>query len=282
MRSLLCVSLVLLFASAASAQFSQGAPKTVADPAKPADAAANPGGLPAAGGAPAGGGQANSIFAALDLDGDGVISKNELKKAIVSLKKLDTDNDGSLSQTECGGAMAAAATPPVANSPNPADAWIEQLMAMDKNKDGKLTPDELTDNEKQMLQGADINNDGAVDRQELALAQASRNGQGGAFGPGQNGQAFNGRTNNEAMARFFQADRNRDGRITSDEVNASDKAMLQGADANGDGAIDAAELQAFSVRMGNRARALGTGVNANGKIGVNETLENNNRNRKRN
>jgi Ca2+-binding EF-hand superfamily protein len=279
MRSLLCVSLVLFFASAASAQFGQGAPKTVADPAKPA--AGNPGGLPADGGAPAGG-QTNAVFAALDLDSDGVISKNELKKAIVSLKKLDADNDGSLSLAECGGAMAAAAAPPVANTPNPADAWIEQLMAMDKNKDGKLTPDELTDNEKQMLQGADINNDGAVDRQELALAQASRNAQGGAFGPGQNGQAFNGRTNNEAMARFFQADRNRDGRITTDEVNASDKAMLQGADTDGDGAINAAEMQAFSVRMGNRARALGTGVNANGKIGVTETLENNNRNRKRN
>jgi Ca2+-binding EF-hand superfamily protein len=273
--------LVLFFTSAASAQFGQGAPKSVADPAKPADAAANPSGTPAAAGA--GDGQANAIFAALDLDGDGVISKNELKKAIVSLKKLDTDNDGSLSLAECGGAMAAAGAP-VANAANPADAWIEQLMTMDKNKDGKLVPEELTENERQMLQNADINRDGAIDRQELALALASRNGQGGAFGPGQNGQSFNGRSNNEAMARFFQADRNRDGRITSDEVNASDKAMLQGADTNGDGAINAAEMQAFSVRMGNRARALGTGVNPNGKIGVNETLENSNsnRNRKRN
>jgi Ca2+-binding EF-hand superfamily protein len=276
MRSQLCVSLVLLFASSASAQFGAGAPKAAADATKPADAAANPGG-----GVPAAGGQASPIFAAIDLDSDGVISKVELKKAIVSLKKLDSDNDGALTLAECGGAQAPGG-PAIANNIDPAAQWIDQVMAMDKNNDGKLTANELTENEKQMLQGADLNGDGAIDRQELATAYASRTGQGNAFGPGQNGQAFNGRSNNETMARFFQADRNRDGRVTSDEVSASDKAMLQGADANGDGGIDAAELQAFSQRMGNRMRAFGAGVNANGQIGVTETLENNNRNRKRN
>jgi Ca2+-binding EF-hand superfamily protein len=280
MRSLLCVSLVLLFASTASAQFSKGAPKTAADATKPADGAVNPGGQPA-GEAAAAGGQASPIFAALDLDGDGVISKVELKKAIVSLKKLDSDNDGTLTLAECGGTQAPGG-PVIANNTDPAAQWIDQIMAMDKNKDDKLTPNELTDNEKQMLQGADLNGDRAIDRQELAAAYANRAGQNAFGGPGQNGQAFNGRNGNEAMARFFQADRNHDGHLTADELPASDKALLQGADANKDGAIDAAELQAFSMRMGNRMKAFGTGVNPNGQIGVNETLENNNRNRKRN
>jgi len=46
-----------------------------------------------------------------------------LKKAIVSVKKLDSDNDGALSLAECGGAQAGG--PPVANNVDPATQWID-------------------------------------------------------------------------------------------------------------------------------------------------------------
>jgi len=137
-------------------------------------------------------------------------------------------------------------------------------MANDKNNDGKLTPDELSENEKQMLQGADQNGDGAIDRQELTAAVNSRNapGAGSAFGgTGSYGPA--GARGNAVMARFFKYDRNHDGRLAPNEVPAQSRAMLNGGDTNGDGFIDAGEFQALAARMGERAKAFGAGNNLN-------------------
>lgn len=261
MRASLSVLLLLLSAAGASAQFgNKPVPPANADPPKADDKAA------------AGGG-ANALFAALDLDGDGVISKAELKKAALSLKKLDTDKDGALTLAECG-TNAAAPGAPVAN--NEQTQWIDRIMAKDKDQNGKLTPEELTENERQMLQGADQNNDGAIDRQEL-LAMGNKgnaNGPGGNFAGGGN-RVGTGR-GNEAMGRFFQYDRNGDGRLTADEVPPQAMGMLRGGDLNGDRAIDAAEMQAIVARLGDRAKAFGAGVdpNAKGADGTNNTSSN--------
>jgi Ca2+-binding EF-hand superfamily protein len=131
-----------------------------------------------------------------------------------------------------------------------------------------------------MLQGADKNNDGAVDRSELEAMQANAAGQGAFAGQNNNG-AFNGRGGNEAMGMFLQYDRNHDGRLTTDEVPQQAVQSLRVADINRDGVIDAAEFQALSQRMGNQWKGqFGPGMNnKNGQIGVTDTLENNNRNR---
>jgi Ca2+-binding EF-hand superfamily protein len=265
MRTLLGASLVFLFATTAVAQFAnnpanRAGKRADADPPKAADKAADPAPTPAA---DAAAGAPNAIFAALDADGDGVISKLELRKAITALKKLDADNDGNITLAECGGGAAA---PPVAGQAAAADPWIDRIMSRDKNGDGKLTVDELNENEKQMLQGADQNGDGAVDRQELAAMENARNnnnvpgGQQGV-GPGNAGiVGSNNRRGNEAMGRFFQMDRNHDGKLTTDEVPAGQMGMLKGGDLNGDGAIDASELQQLSARMGDRMKAFAAGV----------------------
>jgi len=83
------------------------------------------------------------------------------------------------------------------------DAIVARMMAFDKNHDGKLTRDEITDPRLQRLfDRADANHDGVVTREELtALAQKmvaeigsgreSRRGpggpDGGGFGPGPGG-----------------------------------------------------------------------------------------------
>jgi len=287
MRAFLGASLVFLVATTTYGQFAnspalkgkppEDPPKAAEDPAAAPVNAANPN---AAGQA----GSANSLFAALDTDGDGVISKVELRKAIASLKKLDTDNDGNITLAECGGAAANTPGAPVAGPANDATQWLDRIMAKDKNNDGKLTPDELTENERQMLQGADLNRDGAIDRQELATMGQG----GGAQQPGNAVGATNGvgnagrRGGNEAMGRFFQYDRNHDGKLTADEVPAQAAGMLKGGDLNGDGAIDAGELQALSARMGDRMKAWGTGADptANGNA-ANAANANDPRNRRR-
>jgi len=265
---------MFLFATSASAQFAnnpalKGKPPE-ADAAKPADMPADPPADPAnpapapAAAAPAG--TANAMFAAIDADGDGIISKVELKKAIVALKKLDADNDGNITLAECGADAAGPAAAVAGN--NQATQWIDQVMIRDRNKDGKLTPNELNDNEKQMLQNADLNNDRAIDRQELLgfanngaalnTAVGAFNGAGGNVGPGGRGG------NNEAMGLFLKYDRNHDGRLTTDEVPPQALQSLSAADLDRDGVINAAEFQAMSSCMGDRMKAaLGAGNGGN-------------------
>ncbi|HET6327527.1 MAG TPA: EF-hand domain-containing protein [Planctomycetaceae bacterium] len=72
------------------------------------------------------------------------------------------------------------------------DAIVSQLMAFDKNKDGKLTRDEVTDERLQRLfDRADANKDGVVTKEELsafatklAAEESAGGGRGRGFGPG--------------------------------------------------------------------------------------------------
>jgi Ca2+-binding EF-hand superfamily protein len=200
---LLCTSLVFLFANPASAQFAKGGP-TARGEKKAADANAPKAGDKNAGpadntAAPPAGAAANKLFAALDLDGDGIISKAELRKAIVSLKKLDTDNDGQLTMAECGIATDANGQPVAdanaAGNPNAAGNDPNQNAAgagvngagntafngrgndamglffqLDTNHDGRLTRDEVPPQMMGALAHADLNGDGAIDAAEFAAA----------------------------------------------------------------------------------------------------------------
>src|SRR5205814_8823226 len=69
------------------------------------------------------------------------------------------------------------------------DAMVERVMAFDKNKDGKLTRDEMTDPRlKALCDRADANKDGVVTKAELKAVfsrEASRfQGGGPGGGPG--------------------------------------------------------------------------------------------------
>src|SRR5437879_833013 len=69
-----------------------------------------------------------------------------------------------------------------------ADDLVARMMAFDKNKDGKLTRDEITDRRLlRLFDRADTNKDGVVTREELkALAEkmAADEPTGGRGGPG--------------------------------------------------------------------------------------------------
>jgi Ca2+-binding EF-hand superfamily protein len=219
------------------------------------------------------------MFTAIDVDGDGVITKAELRKAIVQLKKLDADGDGNLTLAE----VSPRGGPGGPGEPG-GPAWdpaqdVERLMENDKNADGKLSADEVTDTVKRMIDGADQNGDGIFDRAELTahmdnMRNRFRGGPRGGGprggGPGGPGVGFRGPGGfgnqpfdpTQFTGQLMQNDRNRDGRLTADEVPQQAMGMLQGGDRNNDGAIDAAELQIIMRRMGGRARALGAGPNS--------------------
>lgn len=200
--------------------------------------------------------QANAMFAVMDADSDGVISKTELRKAIKTLKTLDTDNDGSITLAEASVGAPAGPAGPVGDDPQ-----IAQLMAMDRNRDGKLTVNEVPVEMRQNFQGVDQNNDG-ITRQELAAAMANMRNQFGAGawpgGPrGPNGTGLN--DAEQAMGQFLKFDKDGDGRLSANELPPQAKRMMQ-ADKNNDGKLDAAEMQAALAQQGGKTRALRGGI----------------------
>ena len=73
---------------------------------------------------------------------------------------------------------------------------IEHLLSFDKNKDGKLTKDELPERMQELIARGDTNKDGALDREEIKklAAELARDGSpraggpGGGFPPGRGGR----------------------------------------------------------------------------------------------
>src|SRR4051812_44283044 len=70
-----------------------------------------------------------------------------------------------------------------------AEAFVAKLMALDKNKDGKLSKDEITDERlRDLFDRADTNKDGVVTKEELlALFEKEGGGERGGDGPGGRG-----------------------------------------------------------------------------------------------
>jgi hypothetical protein len=67
------------------------------------------------------------------------------------------------------------------------DDIVERIMAMDKNKDGKITRDELPERMQFLVDLGDTNKDGALDRDEIRNLVTKHAGGAGGFGGGPGG-----------------------------------------------------------------------------------------------
>ena len=100
------------------------------------------------------------VIKALDKDQDGALSAEEIAGASAALLTLDKDGDGKLSAEEIRPVMQ-----PRGESPHQvAERTFE---AFDKNKDKKLTADELPERMKAMIGRADADKDGSITEEEL-------------------------------------------------------------------------------------------------------------------
>ncbi len=157
-----------------------------------AQAPAPPGREGRGGGAPGGRfggrGPVSPVLQALDTDGDGELSAKEIENATTALKTLDKDKDGKLAGEEL--------RPTIANrgpgsASGIAQQMVTQFMTFDKNGDGKLSKEELPERMQVLLDRADANKDGFVDRAELttiAEQAVRRTPNEGTPGPGGGGE----------------------------------------------------------------------------------------------
>jgi Ca2+-binding EF-hand superfamily protein len=122
---------------------------------------------------------------ALDADGDGELSATEIENATAALKTLDKDKNGKLTRQELSPALGQ----PGGRRQGPgneASAAVAALMTFDKNGDGKLSKDEIPERLKSLMDRADTNKDGFLDKAELtevAERQVRRNSGAGRGAP---------------------------------------------------------------------------------------------------
>lgn len=106
-----------------------------------------------------------SLVKLLDANKDGKVSREEFAAVVQIFDALDADKNGELSQEELNGFFRA-----VNEAQTKATGGVDVAAAfkkMDKNGDGKITPDEV---DERMFKALDINKDGTVTREEAEQA----------------------------------------------------------------------------------------------------------------
>jgi hypothetical protein len=98
------------------------------------------------------------LRSALDGNGDGKISAEEMANAAANLAKMDTNGDGALTQEEL--------RPP----PPPGGAHGDRLMRLDTNKDGFVSQDEFCAPPRHVFATIDTDGSGFIDADEAANA----------------------------------------------------------------------------------------------------------------
>ena len=199
------------------------------------------------------------LLAALDTDRNGELSSEEVTAAAESLKKLDRDGDGKVTQRELfpprpeGG--------PDGGRPDP-ERMLGFMKQQDRDGDGKLSKEEVGERMRANFDRIDTNGDGRLDDTELKQMIARMtppdggrrpegrpNADGKPAADGERrreGRPFN---EEEAKARFKAADKNEDGQLSKEELPESLREHFEKIDVNRDGSIGPVEMHDAMRRM---------------------------------
>ena len=190
----------------------------------PAAQAKGPGG-PGAPGGPKGKGD-GSFFREMDTDGDKAISKEEAGERWERLGKLDKYSDGKVTMQEMMAARPQGG-PEGKGAPQggPGKGGPEMFANADKNKDGKLSKDEVPAEMWERLSKLDKDSDGAVSKEEMAAMRGKGGPEGGP------------------APMFSRFDEDKDGKLSKSEVPAEMWEKLSKADDDADGFVSKAELE---------------------------------------
>lgn len=136
---------------------------------------------------PGGPGGANLVerLMGLDKDADGKLTKEELPESMRErfFERADVNGDGVVDRQEVE--QMAQRRPRGPGGGPPGEGFVERLMGLDKDGDGKLTKEELPGwMQERMFERADANGDGTIDRQEAEqIAERLRRGPRPEAGP---------------------------------------------------------------------------------------------------
>ena len=150
----------------------------------------------------------------LDLNADGVVSRDEWRGNDESFAKIDTDRNGTLSREELAAAR---------------KTWGEHhgrgdfAARMDRNGDGAVARDEWRGNDESFAK-IDTNSDGRLTKEELETAR-------GAWR----------RSSDKTGGRFDALDRNHDGQLSREELG--NDSVFERLDRNHDGLVARDELR---------------------------------------
>lgn len=161
---------------------------------------------------------------ALDTNGDREISDEELQAATASLKKLDKNSDGKLTEEEMrpqfggdrGGFGGFGFGGGGGRGPG-GEEMANRMMEYDTDKDGKISAAELPERMQGFMRG-DSDKDGALSRDEIVKASQS----GGGFGRGDGGRGggrggFGNPT--EFVDRLMELDADKDEKLSREELS---------------------------------------------------------------
>jgi Ca2+-binding EF-hand superfamily protein len=208
-------------------------------------------------GAPGGFIRMMPITAALDTNGDGEISMAEIDRSVSVLKKLDKDGNGKLTEDEVrpafdgrrgrgefgngrrgpDGSRGGPGGPGGGEALNPEEI-VARYLSMDKNKDDKLTKEEVGERLQRFLARADADNDGVATRLELTQLVSREASFGrGQGGPGGGPPEFGRRGPNpeEFVKRAMMFDADKDGQLDKGELGKMAEQFGRGGPGGGRG-----------------------------------------------
>jgi Ca2+-binding EF-hand superfamily protein len=161
----------------------------------------------------------HGLFARVDENGDGKVTRTE---ADVEIKRFfegaDQNHDGKVTKDE----LAALRDQKLDKMRT---RMSDKLWSKDANKDGKLEKTELSKMPERWFAKIDTNSDGALTKEELAAA----------------GSVMEQRFEGHAQERFAKLDTNSDGAVDLNEIKAKATTMFDKFDANHDGVVEKSE-----------------------------------------
>ena len=201
---------------------------------------------PMAGAAPVhpGGGPA-MMFERLDRNGDGAITRDEAKRQRGEMfDRLDRNKDGYLEEDE---ARLVQKKHHFMRKMHRAERRTDRHMAMDADKDGKISLSEFTNAPSPLFKRLDSNGDGAISAGERkaarsrAFARMDVNGDGYLSADDKKMRRAQYMAKRQAEKAKMDADK--DGRISRSEFIAGDGPLFEHFDQNGDGKVTREEMQ---------------------------------------
>lgn len=129
---------------------------------------------------------AAALLAALDRNKDGKLQQVEIDMAVVVLRRMDRDGDGTVSAEEM-------VVPAQGGRPGEGEQRrrFQGFDSLDKDGDGKISKEEAPERMKERFDQMDTNGDGVLDKGEqeaIVNRLRERMRQGGGQRPGQDGQ----------------------------------------------------------------------------------------------